>query len=410
MLGAASAGAGAAASMVASTQPASATDGSALIVGESNSAKATTTITTKKGYGFVGETSANGGIGVGGSDTSTDGGFGLYGSSANGSGIYGSITGDTTGQNAVQGVDDSSGGGFGVQGTSNNGVGVAGYTSADGQYGVEGIDQSSGGAFGVYGTSPKGYGIYGTSSTGYGVYGAATQGTGVYGFSAQPGSSGVKGQAAGGSGVGVNGNADGEDGYGVQGIAAGTGDSYGVYASSVNSYALYVDGTSDFTGAMSKPGGSFKIDHPVDPADKYLFHSFVESDDMKNVYDGTVILDGDGRATVELPEWFEALNRDFRYQLTALLGAAPELHVSALVADGRFSIAGGNAGQKVSWQVTGIRQDVWANSNRIPVEVDKPERDRGRYLHPELFGGEAITALAKARGRGRRHHSNTPTV
>ena len=87
---------------------------------------------------------------------------------------------------------------------------------------------------------------------------------------------------------------------------------------------------------------------------------------------------------MELPGWFEALNRDYRYQLTALLGAAPNLHISALVADGEFSIAGGNAGQVVSWQVTGIRQDAWANANRIPVEVDKPEEDRGRFLYPEI--------------------------
>jgi trimeric autotransporter adhesin len=72
-------------------------------------------------------------------------------------------------------------------------------------------------------------------------------------------------------------------GCGVQGSASGTGGSFGVFATSENSYALYVDGTSDFIGTMSKPGGSFKIDHPVDPACKYLYHSFVESPDMMNV-------------------------------------------------------------------------------------------------------------------------------
>jgi hypothetical protein len=41
---------------------------------------------------------------------------------------------------------------------------------------------------------------------------------------------------------------------------------------------------------------------------------------------------------------------------------------------------------KVSWQVTGIRQDAWANKNRIKVEEDKPEIERGHYLHPEAFG------------------------
>ncbi len=47
--------------------------------------------------------------------------------------------------------------------------------------------------------------------------------------------------------------------------------------------------------------------------------------------------------------------------------------------------------------MTGVRQDAWANANRIPVEVDKPEEDQGRYLHPQLFGGESITEIANAR-------------
>jgi hypothetical protein len=101
-----------------------------------------------------------------------------------------------------------------------------------------------------------------------------------------------------------------------------------VYAASENSYALYVDGTSDFLEAMSKPGGSFKIDHPSDPGGKYLYHSFVESPDIMNVYNGTVTLDGEGDGAVELPDWFEALNRDYRYQLTAIGSPEPELHIS----------------------------------------------------------------------------------
>jgi trimeric autotransporter adhesin len=150
------------------------------------------------------------------------------------------------------------------------------------------------------------------------------------------------------------------------------------------------------TFQLSKAGGSFQIDHPLDPAHKYLYHSFVESPDMMNVYNGTVTLDSDGRATVELPDWFETLNRDFRYQLTAIGAAAPDLHVAGEVANGTFGIAGGRPGLKVSWQVTGIRQDAWANANRIPVEAHKPAKDRGRYLHPDLYEGghgEPIEAL-----------------
>jgi hypothetical protein len=161
---------------------------------------------------------------------------------------------------------------------------------------------------------------------------------------------------------------------------------------------------------MSKGGGSFKIDHPLDPARKYLYHSFVESPDMMNVYNGLVVLGRDGQARVELPDWFEALNRDFRYQLTAVGAPAPNLHISSKVADGAFTIAGGNEGQEVSWQVTGIRQDAFANAHRIVVEVDKPAEDHGRYLHPELFGksqDQVVTAVAKARSHAARRRAST---
>ena len=138
-------------------------------------------------------------------------------------------------------------------------------------------------------------------------------------------------------------------------------------------------------GELTHFGGTVKIDHPLDPENRYLAHSFVEPPDMKNVYDGVVELDGDGTATVEMPEWFEVLNRDFRYQLTALGAPAPDLHISAEVRDRRFSIAGGAPGQRVSWQLTGIRQDAWAEANRIQVESDKPQDERGTYLYPKAF-------------------------
>jgi hypothetical protein len=106
---------------------------------------------------------------------------------------------------------------------------------------------------------------------------------------------------------------------------------------------------------------------------------------MKNVYDGVARLDEDGAAWVELPEWFEALNGDFRYQLTAVGGSAPNLHVAEEVSENRFKIAGGEEGMKVCWQLTGSRKDPWAAANPFVVEEDKPEEDRGRYLDPSLY-------------------------
>jgi hypothetical protein len=144
-------------------------------------------------------------------------------------------------------------------------------------------------------------------------------------------------------------------------------------------------GDVNVVGTLSKSGGSFKIDHPTDPANKYLYHSFVESPDMKNIYDGVVTTDAAGDATVTLPEWFGALNRDYRYQLT-VIGQFAQAIISKEISNNQFSLKTDKPGVKVSWQVTGIRQDAYANAHRIPVEEAKPAAERGYYLHPELFG------------------------
>src|SRR5882757_5547549 len=115
---------------------------------------------------------------------------------------------------------------------------------------------------------------------------------------------------------------------------------------------------------------------------------------------GVVTTDSAGKATVELPDWFETLNRDFRYQLTPIGGGAPELHISKKVAHGSFSIADARPDQEISWQITGIRQDAWANENRIPVEEAKPKAERGTYLYPQGFGKPESAGLgAEVRGK-----------
>ncbi len=177
---------------------------------------------------------------------------------------------------------------------------------------------------------------------------------------------------------------------------AGFGTAAGVWAiSSVNGNGAYlgdtqngayIAGPMNVTGYLTKSGGGYRIDHPDAPARRYLSHSFVESDEMKNVYDGTVTLGDDGRATVNLPAWFGSINDSFRYQLTAVSAPAPDLHIAEKIADNRFTIAGGPPGLEVCWQVTGVRADPWAQANRIVVETEKPEHERDHYLHPELYG------------------------
>jgi hypothetical protein len=132
-------------------------------------------------------------------------------------------------------------------------------------------------------------------------------------------------------------------------------------------------------GQLSKLGGSFKIDHPLDPDNKYLYHSFVESPDMMNVYNGNVTTDENGYAVVQMPSYFDALNKDFRYQLT-VIGTFAQAIVSQEMIDNQFVIRTDQPNIKVSWQVTGVRDDEYARERRIKVEVEKEEGMKGKRL------------------------------
>jgi hypothetical protein len=222
---------------------------------------------------------------------------------------------------------------------------------------------------------------------------------GVYGLNTYDG--------AGGIAAGVWGDATGDTTSALRGLHYGSGS--GILASSVSGLAgdffgdVEIDGNLAVSGTVSKGGGSFRIDHPLDPANKYLVHSFVESPEMLNVYSGNATTDARGRATVTLPAWFSSVNKDLRYQLTTL-GQQAQAWVSSEVKGNAFSIATDKPNTKVSWQVSGVRADAWADANRIQVEMDKPAAERGKYLHPGLYGQSAekgvrfdpVTASAKA--------------
>ncbi|MBX3026076.1 hypothetical protein KF840_14305 [bacterium] len=253
-------------------------------------------------------------------------------------------------------------------------AGIQGASVASGSYGVQGL-ANVGDGIGVLGSSGDGTGVRGLSTNQVGVSGSSGKSFGVLGTSTGGGS----------FGDGVRGVANGVNGNGVHGIANNGSGAYGVYGESTSGYAGYFSGKVNVSGILTKAGGSFLIDHPLDPANKYLSHSFVESPDMKNIYDGIAVLDADGQAVVELPDWFQALNRDVRYQLTCV-GAFAPVYVAEEVHDNRFRIAGGAPGQKISWQVTGIRQDAYANAHRIVVEENKPADEVGHYLHPLELG------------------------
>ncbi|MDF3340917.1 hypothetical protein P3H80_26035 [Mycolicibacterium septicum] len=360
----------------------------------------------------------------------TDDSHGVFGSSTTGgNGVTGFVGGAT-------GVIGSSIRGFGVRGTSGDNAGVMGISFADG-----------GSAPGVFGTGDNTMGVLGTSSNGPGVYGVSqttdaiaglTYGVGVSGVSglhvvADSTGSGVSGHSH--SGTGVRGSSDDQVGVrgvslssdGTAGLTTGTGhgvsgvhfsthpgggvsglsvigngvegftfadtrrnpDVAAVRGQSANGFAGLFVGRVRVTGFLSKSGGGFTVDHPADPANRYLSHSFVESPDMLNVYSGTVTTDRSGRARVKLPSYFEALNRDFRYQLT-VIGTFSQAVVAEEIKDNAFTIATDTGRVKVCWQVTGVRKDAWAEANRVTPEQRKPDAERGTYLHPELFGRKAV--------------------
>lgn len=147
---------------------------------------------------------------------------------------------------------------------------------------------------------------------------------------------------------------------------------------------VQISGNLAITGALSKGAGTFVIDHPLDPKNKLLFHSFVESPDAKNIYDGIAVFDEDGEVTITLPDYFEALNKDFRYQFTGIGEALPNVYVKEEIANNQFTLAGGNSGAQVSWQVSGIRHDPFIEANPIIPEVFKGPNElvnRGEFLY-----------------------------
>jgi hypothetical protein len=312
----------------------------------------------------------------------------------------------------------TSGFGFGVYGRSNSttGLGVHGlaFASSGINYGVHGqsfstsgrgvygfASATSGTTYGVYGRadSPEGHGVFGeaiwTTGINYGVYGKTNSlsGTGVYGTNVNGnwgwigGNDGAYGEYNNGNYGRIGTNIDGVLGYSNASAGSGIRGLQGHNAGYAGYFTGFVRilGSLTISGNLSKGGGSFEIDHPLNPETMVLRHSFVESPDMMNVYNGNVITDGSGEAFVHLPDYFEVLNRDFRYQLT-VIGEFAQAIIGEKISGNRFTIHTDKPNVEVSWQVTGIRKDRWAEKNRVVVEELKASEIQGFYLHPEAFG------------------------
>jgi hypothetical protein len=400
-------------------------------------------------WGVHGRTDSSGGRGVfGDAVTSSGTTHGVYGRSAStaGTGVRGEASAASGVTVGVHGSSVSSGG-TGVRGEGETGVVAQGQS-----LGLDGAaSDTAGQAIGVRGSSGSadGAGVFAinsaTSGNAYGAYAQtnSTAGAALVGdaLATSGANRGVLARTASGGGVGLRAENTGTAGLAtaieaIGGSSGGTtsvfqangaGSSWAIDASSAGptgralnarltnnsatgaavyaqvnaSGARAVQGVNlagglagDFTGNVSVTGTLnattklFRIDHPLDPANRYLQHIAIESDEMANIYSGNVITDANGLASVALPDWFEALNRDFRYQLT-VIGEFAQAVVSKKIEQNRFEIRTSSPGVEVSWQVTGIRKDAWAESNRIAIEVDKAPAEKGRFLHPEVHGQPA---------------------
>lgn len=246
-------------------------------------------------------------------------------------------------------------------------------SSSGGAYGISGQVESTGTATaGVYGNNLRttgGYGTYGLGHTGTVGETNYQLGFGVYGRNYDA--------------IGPLGNAVGTYGMGYIGVWGDQSDP--------NGYSIYANG--DFGAAGTK---AFAIDHPLDPAHKYLKHYSIESNEVLNMYRGTVAFDANGEAIVTLPTYFDSINIDFSYQLTPIGGYAP-LYIKEKIADGKFVIAGGASGMEVSWTVYAQRNDPYLQQHpeSKAVEVEKEAWNQGKYLQPDLYNQPADLKIVK---------------
>ncbi len=199
-----------------------------------------------------------------------------------------------------------------------------------------------------------------------------SNGNGIEVTDTNSGSTAIGVQSTVGAGTGVRGES-----------TAGSGSTFGVYGqvASAAGWGVYSNGRLGASGTKS-----FMIDHPLDPAGSYLLHYSSESPEPQNRYNGNVHLDGNGRAIVVLPDYFESINADYRYTLTPIGAPAPNLYIESEIQGNAFVIAGGVAGQKISWEVISRRNDEFVKQRGAPIEIQKVGTERGKFLVPSLYG------------------------
>jgi len=322
-------------------------------------------------YGVFGEARCNGGTAYAvyaSAQTDTGTAYGVKATAASGFtmadhsiGVYGKATAPSTGSYGVQGV----GGTWGVQGkhymtdaTGSLGGGLAGVYGDDGGGGADWAAYFVGDVFvddaiGIGIEAPlKPIHVY----TNYG--GAVTYGIKLENFS------GVAGSA---TGILFKIDDSNED-RGKGGIVyewADTwnrGDFHILQDSGANpnvanlaDAVLTVENSGDVGIGTTTPGSKLEVAgivHSTTGGFKFPDGSIQTSaSPVPNKAAGNVVLDESGEAVVELPASL-TVGDELRYQLTCIGGFAP-VYVAQKAVGGAFTIAGGEPGMEVSWQVAG---------------------------------------------------------
>jgi hypothetical protein len=207
-----------------------------------------------------------------------------------------------------------------------------------------------------------------------------------------------------GAAFGVDGIAWNSTGIGVRGFGnSSTGVNYGVRGSTnsgTDGFGVFSNGNMGASG--TKP---FRIDHPFDPTNKYLFHYSAESPLPQNFYNGNVRTDASGQAWVTLPDYFEEINKDFRYTLTVVDDTdSPDfvqVKVAKKIQGNRFKIRTSAPNVEVSWRVDALRSDKWVQKNPPLTEPLKEGPEKGTYQQPELYGQPAEMGINHERTKQR---------
>jgi hypothetical protein len=262
-------------------------------------------------------------------------------------------------------------------------------------------------ATGVWGTANKGLraaGVYGASTTGSGVLGFGPTGVygyggwGVYGYSEATDGIGLVAEVSDPALIAIAANASTANGTGVSGVADAGASATGIYGMSSTGKAGFFEGDVEVTGELTVPAALLQVDHPEAPGERWYRQALVGAFERVTVLSGNAVSGPNGRVTVRVPGIFERTHQDVRYQVTAI-GRAAAPFIARELAGGRFTIDAGVAGVRLSWQLTGVRDDASARRSALTVEAVKRPHERGRYVEPSLYG--------RPRSRGLRHRPST---